>query len=161
MEEGRARMGLKDVLPGGGTSSVTGGMFGDASPTFLTSKIDWIINWSRRNSLWPMPFGTACCAIEMMASAASNYDLARFGSVTNSRRLKINAMKRIRAISRICLSRLMTQQQGYEMCPLPPPYPAEERDCNAGSKRNLRKGKRSEIALHCDEFHNINPRSSR
>ena len=79
MEEGRARMGLRDVLPGGGTSSVTGGMFGDGSPTFLTSKIDWIINWSRRNSLWPMPFGTACCAIEMMASAASNYDLARFG----------------------------------------------------------------------------------
>jgi len=72
-------MGLKHVLPGGGTSSVTGGMFGDGSPTFLTSKIDWIINWSRRNSLWPMPFGTACCAIEMMASAASNYDLARFG----------------------------------------------------------------------------------
>lgn len=72
-------MGLKDVLPGGGTPSVTGGMFGDGSPTFLTSKIDWIINWSRRNSLWPMPFGTACCAIEMMASAASNYDLARFG----------------------------------------------------------------------------------
>lgn len=72
-------MGLKDVLPGGGTSSVTGGMFGAGSPTFLTSKIDWIINWSRRNSLWPMPFGTACCAIEMMASAASNYDLARFG----------------------------------------------------------------------------------
>ncbi|MEE2905685.1 MAG: NADH-quinone oxidoreductase subunit B [Gemmatimonadota bacterium] len=54
-------------------------MFGAGSPTFLTTKIDWVINWGRRNSLWPMPFGTACCAIEMMASAASNYDLARFG----------------------------------------------------------------------------------
>jgi NADH-quinone oxidoreductase subunit B len=54
-------------------------MFGAGSPTFLTSKIDFIINWGRRNSLWPMPFGTACCAIEMMAAAASNFDLARFG----------------------------------------------------------------------------------
>ncbi|MEJ2538635.1 MAG: NADH-quinone oxidoreductase subunit B [Gemmatimonadota bacterium] len=54
-------------------------MFGSGGPTFLTTKLDFIVNWSRRNSLWPMPFGTACCAIEMMASAASNFDLARFG----------------------------------------------------------------------------------
>jgi len=54
-------------------------MFGAGTPTFLTTKIDAVVNWGRRNSLWPMPFGTACCAIEMMASAASNYDLARFG----------------------------------------------------------------------------------
>ncbi len=56
-----------------------GGMFGEGSPTFLTTKVDFVVNWARRNSLWPMPFGTACCAIEMMASAASNHDLARFG----------------------------------------------------------------------------------
>lgn len=49
------------------------------APAFLTTKLDFVVNWARRNSLWPMPFGTACCAIEMMASAASNYDLARFG----------------------------------------------------------------------------------
>jgi len=55
------------------------GLFGFGTPTFLTSRVDAIVNWGRRNSLWPMPFGTACCAIEMMASAASNYDLARFG----------------------------------------------------------------------------------
>jgi len=72
-------MGLMDKLPGGGPAPGSGGIFGDGSPTFLTSKIDAIINWGRLNSLWPMPFGTACCAIEMMASAASNYDLARFG----------------------------------------------------------------------------------
>ncbi|HSH74840.1 MAG TPA: NADH-quinone oxidoreductase subunit B [Longimicrobiales bacterium] len=72
-------MGLGDILPGGGVSKSSGGLFGADSPTFLTSKVDAIINWGRLNSLWPMPFGTACCAIEMMASAASNYDLARFG----------------------------------------------------------------------------------
>jgi NADH-quinone oxidoreductase subunit B len=72
-------MGIGDLLPGGGVSKTEGGMFGAGGPTFLTSKIDWLINWGRRNSLWPMPFGTACCAIEMMAAAASNFDLARFG----------------------------------------------------------------------------------
>jgi NADH-quinone oxidoreductase subunit B len=74
-------MGIGDLLPGGGTQKSEGGlgMFGAGSPTFLTTKIDFVINWGRRNSLWPMPFGTACCAIEMMAAAASNFDLARFG----------------------------------------------------------------------------------
>jgi NADH-quinone oxidoreductase subunit B len=48
-------------------------------PSFLTSKLDFLVNWARMNSLWPMPFGTACCAIEMMATAASKYDQARFG----------------------------------------------------------------------------------
>ena len=46
---------------------------------WLTTRLDYVINWARRNSIWPMPFGTACCAIEMMASAASKYDIARFG----------------------------------------------------------------------------------
>ncbi len=46
---------------------------------WLTTKVDYVVNWARRNSLWPMPFGTACCAIEMMAAAASKYDIARFG----------------------------------------------------------------------------------
>ncbi len=55
------------------------GIFGQGSPTFLTTRVDFVVNWARRNSLWPMPFGTACCAIEMMASAASKNDLARFG----------------------------------------------------------------------------------
>ena len=72
-------MGIGDLLPGGGVAKTAGGMFGSGSPTFLTSKLDFLVNWGRRNSLWPMPFGTACCAIEMMAAAASNFDLARFG----------------------------------------------------------------------------------
>jgi NADH-quinone oxidoreductase subunit B len=45
---------------------------------FITS-LDKIYNWSRRNSLWPMGFGLACCAIEMICTAGSRYDLARFG----------------------------------------------------------------------------------
>jgi NADH-quinone oxidoreductase subunit B len=60
-------------------SGLPGGIFGSGTPTFLTTKVDFVINWARRNSLWPMPFGTACCAIEMMASAATKNDLARFG----------------------------------------------------------------------------------
>lgn len=43
------------------------------------TSLDKIYNWSRRSSIWPMMFGLACCAIEMIATAASRYDLARFG----------------------------------------------------------------------------------
>jgi len=46
---------------------------------FVTS-VEQAINWARQSSLWPMTFGLACCAIEMMSSAASRFDLARFGS---------------------------------------------------------------------------------
>ena len=46
---------------------------------WVTTRLDFLVNWGRSNSLWPMPFGTACCAIEFMASAASHFDLARFG----------------------------------------------------------------------------------
>jgi NADH-quinone oxidoreductase subunit B len=49
------------------------------SPNWITTRLDFLANWSRANSLWPMPFGTACCAIEFMATAASRFDIARFG----------------------------------------------------------------------------------
>jgi NADH-quinone oxidoreductase subunit B len=46
----------------------------------ITTSLDSVVNWGRKNSLWPMPFGTACCAIEFMALSASHYDMARFGA---------------------------------------------------------------------------------
>jgi NADH-quinone oxidoreductase subunit B len=46
----------------------------------VLTRVDAALNWLHKNSLWPMPMGLACCAIELMASAASRYDIARFGS---------------------------------------------------------------------------------
>lgn len=46
----------------------------------IVSSIDFILNWGRANSLWPLTFATSCCGIEMMQTSASNYDIARFGS---------------------------------------------------------------------------------
>ena len=46
---------------------------------FITTSIDRVLNWARESSIWPMGFGLACCAIEMMAASASRYDIARFG----------------------------------------------------------------------------------
>ncbi len=46
----------------------------------LTTKLDQAVNWTRKNSIWPMTFGLACCAIEMMSMSASRFDVARFGA---------------------------------------------------------------------------------
>jgi len=46
----------------------------------VTTRLDSVVNWARKNSLWPMPFGTACCAIEFMSVMASKYDMSRFGA---------------------------------------------------------------------------------
>lgn len=52
----------------------------DGSSGFLTTTLDAALGWARKNSLWPLPFGTSCCGIEMMASLCSDYDMARFGA---------------------------------------------------------------------------------
>lgn len=46
----------------------------------IFTKVDSAINWMRKNSLWPMPMGLACCAIELMATGASRFDISRFGA---------------------------------------------------------------------------------
>lgn len=48
--------------------------------SFLTTKLETLLNWSRKNSLWPMPMGISCCAIEMMSFAGPRFDVSRFGS---------------------------------------------------------------------------------
>ncbi len=56
-------MGLEEYIPRG----------------ILLTSVDKVVNWARKSSVWPMTFGLACCAIEMMAAATSRFDLARFG----------------------------------------------------------------------------------
>jgi NADH-quinone oxidoreductase subunit B len=47
---------------------------------FLITTVDYVFNWARKSAVWPMTFGLACCAIEMIASSTARFDIARFGS---------------------------------------------------------------------------------
>jgi NADH-quinone oxidoreductase subunit B len=66
---GRLRMENREI---GYNSKVEGGV--------VITRLDEAVNWCRKQSLWPMPMGLACCAIELMAAGASKFDIARFGS---------------------------------------------------------------------------------
>ena len=50
------------------------------SESFAATNLDWVVNWARKNSLWPMPLGLSCCGIELMAMIGPKFDLARFGA---------------------------------------------------------------------------------
>lgn len=67
-------MTFKPVPPAVASSDLN---LGDA---FITTRVDAVVNWGRRNSLWPFPFGTACCGIEFMGVVSSMYDISRFGA---------------------------------------------------------------------------------
>ena len=57
-----------------------GWLEGRFEESVITSTVEQMINWARESSMWPMTFGLACCAIEMMATVSSRYDIDRFGA---------------------------------------------------------------------------------
>ena len=61
------------------------GIEGVLQQGFVTTTVDKVVNWTRTGSLWPMTFGLACCAVEMMQAGAARYDLDRFGIVFRPR----------------------------------------------------------------------------
>ena len=71
-------MGLLDVFKGKLVDPTYPGVHGGGD--IITTQLSAVVKWGRKSSIWPMPFGTACCAIEFMAVAFSHYDLARFGA---------------------------------------------------------------------------------
>ena len=74
-------MGLVNSLAAAEVAPTATGPEGFAERGFLTTQVDNLVNWARTGSLWPMTFGLACCAVEMMHAGASLYDLDRFGVV--------------------------------------------------------------------------------
>ncbi len=65
MEKGGVRVGITQEL---------------IDKFLITTRLEWVFNWARKSSVWPMTFGLACCAIEMMATGASRFDMDRFGA---------------------------------------------------------------------------------
>lgn len=63
------------------TRSVTPAAGPSNSAQYVVSKLDQLVNWARQGSMWPMTFGLACCAVEMMHTGAARYDLDRFGII--------------------------------------------------------------------------------
>ena len=71
LQEAGARAAQPAGLGAGGLSQIP--------HNFLTARLEDLVKWARRNSVWPATFGLACCAMEMMATGAAHYDLARYG----------------------------------------------------------------------------------
>jgi NADH-quinone oxidoreductase subunit B len=77
MPEGKSGAG-PGAGPGG--ARVRSGYDADLGEGVILTKLDEMVNWGRKNSLWPLPFGTACCAIEFMGVVSSVFDISRFGA---------------------------------------------------------------------------------
>jgi NADH-quinone oxidoreductase subunit B len=84
---------------------------------FLTTQLRHVMNWARANSLWPMPFATACCGIELMATACSRFDLARFGAEVM--RFSPRQADLLIVAGRISIKTLPVLQRIYEQMPEP------------------------------------------
>lgn len=92
-------------------------MTGDIRTNALTTTLEAAVNWGRKNSLWPMPFGTACCGIELMALLAARTDLARFGA--EAIRFSPRQSDLLIVAGRISIKMMPVLQRIYEQMPEP------------------------------------------
>ena len=82
MEKGRLGMGVdinENILSSDQDTLLNAAASDIRNKGFIIASADKIFNWARSGSLWPMSFGLACCAVEMMHAAASRYDMDRYG----------------------------------------------------------------------------------
>jgi|TARA_B100000315_G_C14595801_1_gene599171 NADH-quinone oxidoreductase subunit B len=89
----------------------------DVKSNVLTTTVEAAINWGRKNSLWPMPFGTACCGIEFMAVLAARTDIARFGA--EAIRFSPRQSDLLIVAGRISIKMMPVLERIYEQMPEP------------------------------------------
>ena len=93
------------------------GLIKDTKSNILTTTVEAAVNWGRKNSLWPMPFGTACCGIELMAVLASRSDIGRFGA--EAIRFSPRQSDLLLVAGRITIKMMPVLQRIYEQMPEP------------------------------------------
>jgi NADH-quinone oxidoreductase subunit B len=88
-----------------------------AGESYLTTRIDDFVKWGRKNSLWPMPFGTACCGIELMGALGPKFDMARFGA--EAVRFSPRQADLMLVAGRVSIKMMPVLQRIYEQMPEP------------------------------------------